>query len=55
MRFLENYGYLCSTMQVSPQNCGEVGGVFQKKVLRLLLFQVLTTYSYAGPGVGFIP
>lgn len=55
MRFLENYEYLCSTMQVSPQNCGKVGGVFQTKVLRLLLFQVPTTYTYTGLGVDFIP
>lgn len=55
MRFLENYGYLYFTMQVSPQNCGKVGGVFQTKVLRLLLFQVPTTYSYTGLEVGFIP
>lgn len=54
MGFLETIGCLCSTMQVIAQNYEEVGGVFQTKVVRLLLFQVPTTYSYAGPGGNFI-
>lgn len=38
----------------APLYRSDVGGVFQTKVLRLLLFQVPATYSYAGLGVDFI-
>lgn len=48
MQFLENCGYLCSTIQVSPQNCEEVGGVFQTKVLRLFYFKYLPHIAMLG-------